>query len=123
MSVEAQQVVTLMEGLAPEESRMVLEFVEALARREVAISARQARRKVSTWLVSRVGHLLMGGEPRYIAGERPVWRVPVIVTYGRRGEAAFVDVDARSGDLLVNDHTPTQIIIQVQAFVGSAASN
>lgn len=123
MSVEAQRVATLMEGLAAEESRMVLEFVEAVAHRKVAISARQARRKVSAWLVSKVGHLLMGGEPRYIAGEPPVWRVPVLVTYGRRGEAASVDVDARSGDLLVNDQTSTEILARVQAFVGNTTSN
>ena len=90
--------------------------------RKITIDARQARRKVSAWLVRTVGHLLMGGEPRYIAGEQPVWRVPVIVTYGRWGEAAFVDVDARSGDLLVDDHTAAEIIARVRAFVGDTAS-
>jgi hypothetical protein len=123
MSVEAQQVAALMEGLEAKESRMVLEFVESLVQRRAVIGARQARRKVSTWLVSRVGHLLMGGEPRYIAGERPVWRVPVIATYGRRGEAASVDVDARSGDLLVSDRTPAEIVARVQTFVGNTTSN
>jgi len=123
MDTEAQRVVSLMEGLAAEESRMILEFAEAVAHRQVAISARQARRKVSTWLVKRVGHLLMGGDPRYIAGEPPIWRVPVLVTYGRQGEAASVDVDARSGDLLVNEHTSTEILARVQAFVGNTTSN
>jgi hypothetical protein len=112
-----------MEGLAAEESRMILEFVEAVARRQVTISARQARRKASTWLVKTVGHLLMGGEPRYIAGEPPVWRAPVLVTYGRRGEVASIDVDACSGDLLVSDHTPAEILARVQTFVADTTSN
>jgi len=122
VSVEAQQVATLVDRLDDEDRRMALEFVRSLLKQEIAVDARQAKRKVSAWLVGAVGHLLMGGEPRYIAGKHPVWRVPVIVTYGRQGVAAFVDVDARSGDLLVNDHTPTEIITKVQTFVDDTAS-
>jgi hypothetical protein len=52
---------------------------------ELRIDARTARRKASAWLVQEVGNLLMGCEPRYIAGEYSVWRVSVVVSYGRRG--------------------------------------
>jgi len=99
---------------------MVLQFADFLIqRRGRIIDARTARHKVSAWLVQEVGNLLMGGEPRYIAGERPVWRVPVVVSYGRRGEAAFVDVDTQSGMLLVNEQTPQEIIANVQTMVSS----
>ncbi len=120
MSVDTQQLSAVLEKLTPEESRMVLLFADFLAQqRRHAIDEHTARRKVSAWLVQEVGNLLMGGEPRYIAGEYPVWRVPVVVSYGRRGVAAFVDVDARNGTLLVHEQTPQEIIANVQAMVGS----
>ena len=81
------------------------------------MDARTARRKVSTWLVRDVGNLLMGGEPEYIPGERPVWRVPVVVTHGRQGCATFVDVDAQTGDLLLGEDAPQKVLAGVQALV------
>lgn len=124
MSVDQRQLSAVLEKLTPEESQIVLQFADFLAqRRESVIDARAARRKVSAWLVQEVGNLLMGGEPRYIAGERPVWRVPVVVSYGRRGEAAFVDVDVQNGALLVNERTSQEIIANVQALVGNSPSN
>jgi len=76
----------------------------------VSVDARTARRKVSAWLVRDVGNLLMGGEPEYVAGERPVWRVPVVAPHSRQGRATFVDVDAQTGDLLVTDDTPQKVL-------------
>lgn len=81
------------------------------------MDARTARRIVSTWLVRDVGNLLMGGEPEYIPGERPVWRVPVVVTHGRQGCATFVDVDAQTGDLLLSEDAPQKVLAGVQALV------
>ncbi len=124
MNVDQQQLSAVLERLTPEESRIVFQFADFLAqRRESTTDARAARRKVSAWLVQKVGNLLMGGEPRYIAGEHPVWRVPVVVSYGCRGEAAFVDVDTQSGALLVSEQTSQEIIANVQAMVGSTSSN
>lgn len=124
MSIDQRQLSAMLERLAPEESRMVFQFADFLAQRRARIvDARTARRKVSAWLVQEVGNLLMGGEPRYVTGERPVWRVPVVISYDRRGEAACVDVDARSGTLLVNEQTPQEIISNVRALVGSPTSN
>jgi len=124
MSVDQQRLSAVLEKLTPEESQIILQLADFLAqRREGITDARAARRKVSAWLIQEVGNLLMGGEPRYIAGERPVWRVPVVVSYGRRGEAAFVDVDAQSGALLVNEQTPQEIMANVEALVGSSSSN
>ncbi|MDY7076544.1 MAG: hypothetical protein SXV54_06420 [Chloroflexota bacterium] len=124
MSVDMQQLSAVLEKLTPDESRMVLQFADFLAQqRRYAIDERIARRKVSAWLVQEVGNLLMGGEPRYIMGERPVWRVPVVVSYGCRGMAAFVDVDAQSGTLLVDEQTPQEIIANVQTMVSSTQSD
>lgn len=124
MNIDIQRVSTLFEKLTPDESRVVLQFAEFLIQqRESKVDARTARRKVSAWLVREVGNLLMGDAPQYVPGERPVWRVPVLVTSGRRGHAAFVDVDAQSGDLLVDEHTPGKVLADVQAFVSNTASN
>jgi hypothetical protein len=103
----------------------VLRFAEFLLqqRRGAVVDARTARRKVSAWLVRDVGNLLMGGEPEYVPGERPVWQVPVLVTHGRQGCATFVDVDARTGDLLITQDTPRQVLTNVQALIAGSPSN
>jgi len=124
MNVSYEELETVLEKLTSEEGRTVLRFAEfLLQQRPVAVDARTARRKVSTWLVRDVGNLLMGGEPEYVPGERPVWRVPVLVAHGRRGCATFVDVDAQAGDLLVTEDTPQKVLTDVQAFIAGSASN
>lgn len=123
MVEEIRRVTALMRQLPAEDRRMVLEFVESLAQERAVVDAQFARRKVSAWLVSQVGHLLMGGTPRYIRGERPFWRVPVLVTRGYRGEAGFVDVDAITGELIVGEHTPGEILARVKTLVGDTASH
>jgi hypothetical protein len=119
-----EQIETILEKLTPDESQTVLRFAEfLLQQRRGTVDARTARRKVSAWLVRDVGNLLMGGEPEYVPGERPVWRVPVLVTHGRRGCAMLVDVDAQTGDLLITKDTPQQVLTNVQAFIASSPSN
>jgi hypothetical protein len=120
MNTTYRELGAVLEKLTPEENQTVLLFAEfLLEQRRTSVDARTARRKVSTWLVRDVGNLLMGGDPEYVPGERPVWRVPVVVTYGRQGSATFVDVDARTGDLLITKETPHQVLADVQAFAGS----
>lgn len=124
MDTTYERLGTLLAKLTPEENWTVLRFAEfLLERRRVSVDARAARRKVSAWLVRDVGNLLMGGEPEYILGERPVWRVPVVVTHGRRGCATFVDVDTQTGELLITEDTPQKVLADVHAFVASPASN
>ena len=118
-----EQLDAVLEKLTPEESQTVHRFAKfLLQQRQVAVDARTARRKVSAWLVRDVGNLLMGGEPEYVPGERPVWRVPVLVSYGRRGRATHVDVDAQAGDLLITENTPHKVLTDVQAFIAGSAS-
>jgi hypothetical protein len=124
MYTNYERIGTVLEKLTPAESQTVLRFAEfLLQQRRGAVDARTARRKVSAWLVRDVGNLLMGGEPEYVPGERPVWRVPVLVTHGRQGCATFVDVNAQTGDLLVTKDTPQQVLVNVQTFITGSTSN
>jgi len=124
MGTSHEEMGTVLEKLTPDESRTVLRFAEfLLQQRQGTVDARVARRRVSAWLVRDVGNLLMGGEPEYVPGERPVWRVPVLVTHGRQGRATSVDVDAQTGDLLITQDTPQQVLTRVQAFIAGSPSN
>lgn len=119
-----EQIETILEKLTPEESQTVLHFAEfLLQKRQVTVDARSARRQVSSWLVREVGNLLMGGEPEYMPGEPPLWRVPVLVTHSRQGCATYVDVDARTGNLLINQNSPQKVLADVKAFVANSTSN
>ena len=124
MDTTCEKLGTVLQKLTPEENQTVLRFAEfLLQQRLVPVEARTARRKVSTWLVRDVGNLLMGGEPEYVPGKRPVWRVPVIVTHGRPGRATSVDVDAHTGELLIAEDTHQRVLADVRAFVAGTASN
>lgn len=124
MNVTHQRLAAVLEKLTPEENQTILRFAEfLLEQRRVPVDARTAQRKVSAWLVRDVGNLLMGGEPEYVPGERPVWRVPVVVTHGREGRATSVDVDAQTGNLLITDETPQKVLADVRAFVAGSTSN
>ena len=108
---------SVLEKLPPDDSQLLLTFAEFLAQKQDAkINAQNARRIVSAWLVREVGNLLMGGQPEYIPGPRPVWRVPVLVTRGRQGQAGSIDVDAQTGDLLVDESTPQRILDHVRTI-------
>lgn len=93
----------------------MLQFAEFLVEKQPrVISAREARRQVSAWLVREVGNLLMGGQPEFVPGDQPVWRVPVIIAGGPDQTAGSIAVDAYSGELLINEFTPSQILSHVQ---------
>jgi len=124
MSTTYKKLETVLQELTPEENQTVLRFAEfLLQQRRVSVDARTARRKVSAWLVRDVGNLLMGGEPEFVPGECPIWRVPVLVTYHRQGCATFVNVDARTGDLLITEDAPQRVLSDVQAFIAGSTSN
>ena len=124
MCASAEKLEAVLEKLTPDESQTVLHFAEFLLyQRPSAVDSRTARRKVSAWLARDVGNLLMSGEPEYVPGKRPVWRVPVLVTHGRRGCATHVDVDARTSDLLVTENTPQKVLANVQAFIAGSPSD
>jgi hypothetical protein len=82
----------------------------------LSVDAKTARRRVTAWLVSEVGNMLIGGSPRLVIGQRAVWQVPVILTSsntGTVGQVETVDVDAESGEMLVSDELRERILNNV----------
>ena len=79
----------------------------------VNIDPNTARRKVTGWLVSYVGNKLMGGTAELVIINQALWRVPALLTsckIGTVGQAGFVDVDAITGELLVDDNLIEEIL-------------
>ena len=69
---------------------------------KINVSPQAAQRKVTGWVVSEVGNMLIGGKPRLIVSQPTVWRVPIILSssdQGFLGEIAHVDVDAATGQI------------------------
>ena len=124
MDTNVRYLASVLDRLPPDDGRLLLQFAEFLVEKQPrTISAREARRLVSVWLVREVGNLLMGGRPEFAPGDRPVWRVPVVVAGGRDQWAGSISVDARSGELLISESTPGQILSHVQTAVGSPSSS
>ncbi len=89
----------------------------------VNIDAKTARRRVTAWLVSEVGNMLIGGTPQLVISQQTVWRVPAILTsssVGTVGQVGVVDVDATSGETLVDEALRKQILENVKHLVSSA---
>jgi hypothetical protein len=91
----------------------------------VEVDARTAKRRVTGWLVSEVGNMLIGGAPELIIGKTTVWRVPVMLTssvIGTVGQVGFVDVDCDTGRLLLHDNLAKQILENVERLNSSTLS-
>lgn len=124
MDSTARYLASVYDKLPPDDGRLLLQFAEFLVEKQPrVISAREARRQVSAWLVREVGNLLMGGQPEFMPGDQPVWRVPVIVAGSPDQLTDSINVDARSGELLINESTPGQILSHVQFAVSHTAPN
>ena len=68
----------------------------------IQVSAKQAQRKVDTWLLNEVSYMMGAEEPTLVIGERTVWRVPCRFTaphVGRVGKVGDVDIDAETGEI------------------------
>ena len=81
------------------------------------VDAKSARRRVTAWLVSEVGNMLVGGAPQLVIGQQSVWRVPVILTsssQGMVGQVGAVDVDTLSGELQISDKLRERILDSVK---------
>ena len=88
------------------------------------ISADEARRRVNRQVVSELGIGLIARTPEVvIAGEQIVWRVPIVLSLpglGDLGQVGVVDVDARSGDVLLNPVTHETITQHAQRLYAGA---
>jgi hypothetical protein len=78
----------------------------------VNVDAKHARQRATAWLVSEVGNMLMAGDPHLVIAQTTVWRLPVLLTSSEKGivgEVGIVDVDAASGEPMIDDKLRTQI--------------
>ena len=88
----------------------------------VNVDAVTARRRVTAWLVSEVGNMLMGGSPELVIGTETLWRVPVMLpasSAGALGEVGIVTVNAVTGDLQVSEGLRDEILNNVRDSNGS----
>jgi hypothetical protein len=86
----------------------------------VNVDAKSARRRVTAWLASEVGNMLIAGEPRLVISENTVWRLPALLTSSERGiigEVGCVDVDAVTGELIAGNELRTQIVNNVNGLI------
>jgi len=78
------------------------------------ITAADARRRVNRQVVAELGTGLIGRDPDLvIEGERFFWRVPIVLSLpglGDLGQVGHVDVDARSGEVLIDEATQGRIV-------------
>ncbi len=75
---------------------------------EIMVPADEARRMVSVFVLTEIGNLLHGETPMLVAGKRIVWRVPVHLTrpsFGDLGQMGHIDVDVKSGELVLAPET------------------
>jgi hypothetical protein len=91
----------------------------------VDVGAKLARRRATAWLASEVGNMLMAGDPKLVISRITVWRLPVLLTSSEKGivgEVGFVDVDASSGEPLIDDTLRARILGNVNRIISAAPS-
>jgi hypothetical protein len=71
-----------------------------------------ARQKVTGFVIMEISSQLRGEQPELIVGERLCWSVPVVLGFPDRGiigKVGEIQVDATTGELLVDDETVRRI--------------
>jgi hypothetical protein len=90
----------------------------------VNITAYTARQQASGYVGSHVSHLMGGGDPTLLLAQgRIIWRVPILLSSPRRGllgQVAHLDIDARTGQMLVSPNFISQIETHAQALLDSS---
>ncbi len=89
----------------------------------INVDAKTARRRVTAWLVSEVGNMIIGDTPQLVIGKQSTWRVPAILTsssVGTVGQVGAVDVDAESGEIIVSKELREQILDNVKYLASPA---
>ncbi len=90
------------------------------------ITAFTARQKASGYVGDRISHLMGGDEPALMLSQgHLVWRVPITLTSPSQGTIGIVgvlDVDARTGSLILPPDFEEQIKAHAQALVETGQS-
>jgi hypothetical protein len=84
-----------------------------------------ARRKVNVLMLERVGNLLYGGSPELFLTDRTYWRTPVMLSTpsrGQIGQAGHIDVDAETGEMMVDDNLLKAIAENARRLLASSTS-
>lgn len=96
----------VVESWGPEAAQDFVQWIDARLNEApltagVQVTSLGVRQLVNVLMLEKVGNLLLAGEPRLIQTDAgPRWRVPVDLTYPRRGrvgQVGTVDVDANLG--------------------------
>lgn len=92
----------------------------------VNVTAYTARQKVGGYIGGSVSHMMGGDEPSLVwSVGRLVWRVPIQLTSPRRGLLGIIgtlDVDARTGQLVVTPEIIDQIQTNAQSLIADPTS-
>ncbi|MFQ6100564.1 MAG: antitoxin family protein [Anaerolineae bacterium] len=91
----------------------------------VLISAADARRKVSRFVLDEISYLMGGEQPALVKTDRLYWRVPVVLTNptpGTVGTVGFIDVDAETGDLVTTPALIKELICNAHALAACSTS-
>ncbi len=90
----------------------------------VNITAFTARQKASGYVGDQISHLMGGGDPTLILTNGTlVWRVPIMLTMpsqGTIGVVGFLDVNARTGSLMIPPDFIDQVETRAQEITASA---
>lgn len=93
----------------------------------VNITSFTARQKVSGYVGSQISHMLAADEPALVLSEqRLVWRVPILLTSPVRGVLGAVgtlDVDARTGQLLLPPDFKSRVAANAETLFASVPLN
>ena len=88
------------------------------------ITATAARRKVNVFLLDEAGTGLGGDAPTLVIhNDRLCWRVPVILAMapcGPLGQVGQIDVDAQSGEILVDDESIQAIVDHAERLLAGS---
>lgn len=124
-----QSVLGWLRLLPAEKQQEVLDFVQFLVRKGQVniLDERQARRKASGWLCDHVSYMVGPDHANLIERNgQPVWRFGAFLT-GRShppiGPLGYVDVDATSGEVLVDAETAEEMIRRGQQAAADLLSS
>ncbi len=91
----------------------------------VLISAADARRKVSRFVLDEISYLMGGEQPTLVKTDRLYWRVPVVLTHpttGTVGTVGSIDVDAETGALVITPALTEELIHNARTLAARSTS-
>jgi hypothetical protein len=83
----------------PEKGKVELKVERSF---EIRVSAEEARRQVSRWLLNEVSYLMGADPPTLVVKERIIWQVPAWIGFpyvGRVGTVGMIEVDVETGEM------------------------